>query len=76
MRNDLLDLARFAAEKLKLNYTVLKTDWELPKKYGVFYYPTLVIIDRQGQVHALHSGYSPTLQQDVAERVRELLAKK
>jgi hypothetical protein len=61
---------------LKLNYTVLESDWELPRNYGVFYYPTPVIIDRQGRIHAQHTNYSPTLQQEVAERVRELLAKK
>jgi thiol-disulfide isomerase/thioredoxin len=68
--------AKFVVDKMKLDYATLRIDRKLPQKFGVRGYPTLVIIDPQGKVHDLHVGYSPTLQQEVGEIVRQLLAKR
>jgi peroxiredoxin len=68
--------AKFVVDKLGLDYTTLKIDHAVVAKYGVQGFPTMVIIDRQGNVHDLHVGYSPTLQREVGEIVRQLLAKR
>jgi thiol-disulfide isomerase/thioredoxin len=68
--------AKFVVDKFGLDYATLRIDRKLPQKYGVRGYPTLVIIDQQGNVHDLHVGYTPTLQQEIGEVVRQLLAKK
>jgi thiol-disulfide isomerase/thioredoxin len=67
--------AKFVVDKMKLDYATLKIDHSLPEKYGVQGFPTLIIIDQQGKVHDMHVGYSPTLQREVGEIVRQLLAK-
>jgi thiol-disulfide isomerase/thioredoxin len=68
--------AKFVVDKFGLDYATLRIDRKLPQKFGVRGYPTLVIIDQQGNVHDLHVGYTPTLQQEIGEVVRQLLAKK
>jgi thiol-disulfide isomerase/thioredoxin len=65
--------AQFVVEKAGLNYATLKVGQDLPNKYGVPGFPTLVIIDQRGNVHDLQVGYSPTLRQDVGDIVRQLL---
>jgi peroxiredoxin len=67
--------AQFVVEKMKLTYPVLKATG-VPEKYEVAGFPTLVIIDQQGNVHDVHVGYSPTLRDDVAAVVKKLLEKK
>jgi thiol-disulfide isomerase/thioredoxin len=67
--------AKFVVDKMKLDYQTLKIEQNLPEKYGVQGFPTLIIIDQQGKVHDMHVGYSPTLQREVGEIVRQLLAK-
>ncbi len=68
--------AKFVVDKMGLDYTTLKIDHAVVAKYGVQGFPTMVIIDRQGNVHDLHVGYSPDLQREVGEIVRQLLAKR
>jgi thiol-disulfide isomerase/thioredoxin len=68
--------AKFVVDKMKLDYATLKIDRNLPEKYGVQGFPTMIIIDQQGKVHDMHVGYSPTLQREVGEIVRQLLAKR
>ncbi|MBI2826736.1 MAG: redoxin family protein [Planctomycetia bacterium] len=71
--------ARFVIDKLKLNYPTLHARDEkqnLPEKYGVTGFPTLVIIDQAGVVRDLHVGYSPHLAADVMASVDKLLAEK
>ena len=68
--------AKFVVDKMGLDYTTLKIDHAVVAKYGVQGFPTMVIIDRQGNVHDLHVGYSPNLQREVGEIVRQLLAKR
>jgi thiol-disulfide isomerase/thioredoxin len=64
--------AQFVVDAMKLNYPVLKAQG-LPEKYKVQGFPTLVIIDPEGNVADLHVGYSPTLRQDVGAVVKKLL---
>jgi thiol-disulfide isomerase/thioredoxin len=68
--------AKFVVDKMKLDYATLKIEQNLPEKYGVQGFPTMIIIDQQGKVHDMHVGYSPTLQREVGEIVRQLLAKR
>ncbi len=68
--------ARFVVDKMGIDYPTLKTDWELLKKYAEYACPLMVIIDQQGTVRDLHVGYSQSLQREVGEIVRQLLAKK
>ena len=68
--------ARFVVDKMGIDYTTLKTDWELPPKYAEHACPLLVVIDQKGTVRDLHVGYSQSLQREIGEIVRQLLAKK
>ncbi|HUE15147.1 MAG TPA: redoxin domain-containing protein [Planctomycetaceae bacterium] len=65
--------ARFVADKMGLNYATLQVARDLPDKYAVSGFPTLVIIDQRGNVHDRHVGYSPTLRRDIAHIAREML---
>jgi hypothetical protein len=67
--------AQFVVEKMKLTYPVLKATG-VREKYEVAGFPTLVIIDQQGNVHDIHVGYSPTPREEVAGIVNKLLEKK
>jgi thiol-disulfide isomerase/thioredoxin len=64
--------ARFVAREMELDYPVLRS-MDLPEKYGVHGFPTLVIIDQQGKVSTVHVGYSPQLFEDVTSAVDRLL---
>lgn len=64
--------AEFVIEKMGLNYPNLKAD-DIPQKYGVRGYPTLIVIDQNGIVRSFHVGYSPDLRDDVIRTVEELL---
>ena len=52
--------AKFVVEKMALEYPVLRSN-ELPGKYGVKGFPTLVVIDQEGKVADVHIGYSDHL---------------
>ncbi len=67
--------AKFVVEKMGLEYPVLRSD-ELPGKYGVRGFPTLVVIDQQGKVADVHIGYSDHLFEDVTATVDRLLSAK
>jgi thiol-disulfide isomerase/thioredoxin len=76
MNNDgALDDAKFVVQKMQLEYPVLRSD-ELPGKYGVTGFPTLIIVDQQGKVADVHVGYSPQLFEEVTTAVDRLLAGK
>lgn len=66
--------AKFVMEKMELKYPSLKAEG-IPQRFGVRGFPTLIIIDQQGKVHDIHVGYSPTLREDVAKQIRDLLKK-
>ncbi len=67
--------AKFVVEKMALEYAVLRSN-ELPDKYGVRGFPTLVVIDQQGKVADVHIGYSDHLFEDVTATVDKLLVAK
>lgn len=66
------DDARFVARVMQLDYPVLRS-LDLPEKYGVRGFPTLIVIDREGKVADVHVGYSPRLLEEVSEVVDRLL---
>ena len=45
----------------------------IPETYGIRGYPAVVLIDRDGIVRHLHTGFSPTLHDDLADRIQTLL---
>jgi peroxiredoxin/regulation of enolase protein 1 (concanavalin A-like superfamily) len=65
--------AQFVVEAMQLSYPILKAT-DVPAKYGVHGFPTLVIIDQQGTVRDIHVGYSKTLRAEVSKIIKELLA--
>jgi thiol-disulfide isomerase/thioredoxin len=76
MNNDQVeDDARFVVREMQLDYPVLRSQ-ELPGKYGVQGFPTLIIIDKDGKVADVHVGYSPQLYEEVTAAVDRLLGAK
>ena len=67
--------AKFVVEKMALDYPVLRSE-ELPAKYGVNGFPTLIVIDQQGKIADVHIGYSDHLFEDVTATVDRLLGAK
>ena len=57
-----------------LQNTNLKAEG-LPEKYKVQGFPTLIIIDQQGIIRDIHTGFTPQLREDVVETVERLLRK-
>jgi thiol-disulfide isomerase/thioredoxin len=66
---------RVVVEAMALRYPVIQAR-ELPEKFGVQGYPTLIVIDQHGKIRDIHFGYSPRLFDELSERVRDLLAEK
>jgi thiol-disulfide isomerase/thioredoxin len=66
---------RAVVEAMGLPYPVIQAR-ELPEKFGVQGYPTLIVIDQHGIIRDIHFGYSPRLFEELSERVRSLLAEK
>jgi thiol-disulfide isomerase/thioredoxin len=64
--------AQFVADQMKLNYPVLKAQ-ELPGKYLVRGYPTLIVVDQEGKVADVHVGCSKWLRAEVSKSVKRLL---
>jgi len=67
--------ARFVVKEMELDYPVLRSQ-DLPGKYGVQGFPTLIIIDQQGKVADVHVGYSRQLFEEVTAAVDRLLEAK
>lgn len=70
---DSLRDALVVQQNMELNYTVLMARELLANKYHVRSYPTLIIIDQQGIVRHVENGYSPTLFEQVSDKITELL---
>ncbi len=70
------DDARFVIEKARLNFLTLKDDEQrIRRAWGAqATYPTTIILDAQGVVRHVHTGYSPTLRQEFGDVIRTLLA--
>ena len=66
---------RVVVEAMGLRYPVIQAR-EVPEKFGVKSYPTLIVIDQQGKIRDIHYGYSPRLFEELSERIRGLLAEK
>jgi thiol-disulfide isomerase/thioredoxin len=76
MNNDQVeDDAKFVVREMQLDYPVLRSQ-DLPGKYGVQGFPTLIIIDQQGKVADVHVGYSQQLYEEVTAVVDRLLGAK
>ena len=69
-----LDDAKFVVEKLKLEYPNLKAEG-LPEKFNVQGFPTMILIDQEGIIRDVHSGWSPTLKDDFIAKIDRLLEK-
>lgn len=65
--------AKFVVNKMQLNYQTLHGKG-IPEKYGVQGFPTFIVIDQKGIVRARHVGYSPTLRQEMAESISNVLS--
>ena len=67
-----LDDARFVVKELGLDYPQVQAT-DIPEKFGVQGFPTLIIIDTQGKVRDVHVGYSPDLYEKVSKKIDGLL---
>ena len=65
--------ARFVIDAMGMTYPTVKAAG-IPDKYGVEGFPTMIVIDPQGVIREVHTGYSPTLREDIGKRIKELLA--
>jgi peroxiredoxin len=76
MSNDEAADAQFVIEKAQLNYPTLRDEkqairisFQTPSSY-----PTMIVVDAQGNVRHVHLGYSPTLRQEIGGVIRDLLS--
>lgn len=67
-----VDPAKHVADIMQLDFPTLRAGG-INQKYGVQGFPTLIIIDKNGNVADLHTGYSPTLKAEVIDSVQTLL---
>ncbi|HTV62606.1 MAG TPA: TlpA disulfide reductase family protein [Verrucomicrobiae bacterium] len=65
--------AKFVVNKMQLNYLTLHATG-IPEKYGVQGFPTFIVIDQKGIVRAQHIGYSPTLREEMAQSISNILS--
>jgi hypothetical protein len=59
-------------DHMQIKYATLKNEG-INEDYGVTGYPTLVVIDTEGVVRRYHSGYSPTLGEELLAEIKTLL---
>lgn len=67
------DDIRFVEQKMKLNYPTLRAK-EIPSKYEVRGFPTLLLIDKKGVVRHVHVGFSPDMVEELRKKIDSLLA--
>ncbi|HTV43251.1 MAG TPA: TlpA disulfide reductase family protein [Candidatus Sulfotelmatobacter sp.] len=65
--------ARFVVNKMQLNFLTLHGA-DIVEKYGVDDFPTFIVIDQKGIVRVRHEGCQPTLREDMAESISNLLS--
>ncbi len=58
-------------EKINLSYRTLPEN--IPKFYNFKNFPTIVIINKEGIVHLVYSGYSPTLINDILNMLKTIV---
>jgi thiol-disulfide isomerase/thioredoxin len=68
-----VDDAKFVVDKLGLAYPNLKAEG-LPEKFKVSGFPTMILIDQQGTIRDVQSGWTPTLRADFIAEIDQLLA--
>jgi hypothetical protein len=66
------DDAKFVVKEFDLKYPMIKAK-DVAGKYNVHAFPTLIIIDQQGNVRAFDEGYSPDLHDKIAKKLDALL---
>jgi thiol-disulfide isomerase/thioredoxin len=66
--------AKFVVEKLKLETPNLKAEG-LPERFKVHGFPTMILIDQEGIIRDVHTGWSPTLKDDFIAKIDRLLEK-
>ncbi|MDB5174796.1 MAG: thiol-disulfide isomerase-like thioredoxin, partial [Phycisphaerales bacterium] len=67
--------AKFVVKTLGLEYPQVKAEG-LSKLLDIHSFPTLIIIDQEGVVRHIHTGYSPDLHDRVAKHIDKLLQQK
>lgn len=67
--------ARLVADVMGLKYGTVRIDRELPEKYGVRGFPTVIVIDPEGVVRDVHVGYSRDLRESLTKSIEALLPK-
>jgi thiol-disulfide isomerase/thioredoxin len=66
---------RAVIDGMAITYPTIRANG-IPAKYGVTGYPTLIVLDRAGKVRKIHVGYSPRLDEELSDLIRELLNEK
>ena len=59
--------------KRGITYTVLFSDYKLSKTYHVHAFPTLFILDREGKIVKIHTGFSKEMGTELEEQLQKLL---
>ena len=67
--------ARVVIEAMNLRYPTIRAA-DLPEKFGVQGYPTLIVVDQRGKIREVHVGYSPRLFDELTGLIRDLLDEK
>lgn len=60
------EMATFLSKR-GITYTVLFSDYKLSEAYHVRAFPTLFILDRDGKIVRIHTGFSKTMEDDLEE---------
>jgi len=69
--------AKLVVDVMGLKYDTIRIhdDRELPGKYGVQGFPTVIVIDPEGIVRDVHVGYSKDLREKLTKSIEALLPK-
>lgn len=66
------EMSAFLAKR-GVTYTVLFSDRELPKTYHVSGYPTLIFLNREGNIVKTQYGFSTALEETLEEQLKKML---
>jgi len=72
-RDEDLSNARFVIKKMSLNYPTLKA-LKTDSEYGVYSYPTILILNEKGECVDCHHGYSPVLKDILIKKIDKVLS--
>jgi thiol-disulfide isomerase/thioredoxin len=65
--------AKFVVDALGISYPILSLSRDQQDKFGIYSFPTIMIVDRAGIVRYLDSGYSPTMRETLGKKIQEIL---